>query len=177
LRTGRSPKDAIERSMAEDTARTCTPGGERRDRGAQRGLGRAHEGQVGGALSHVHGQGGVHHPAVHVDPDVQLGQVAVRVALSSSGDGQVVRGHVVARRLHREGQRPAPAVDLVLHRHADVADLRSRRDEPGPRIARRGGDAAGLLQLVEHVGRDGGGHAARHSTTTRSVAPRPKVSG
>ena len=101
------------------------PGGG--DGGLERGARRLHERPVLGAIADVHGERGVHHPAVDVHAEVELGQVALDVDGRVLGRGAVVGGDLVARGLRGEGEAAAAARDLVLDRLADVAQRGARR--------------------------------------------------
>src|SRR5207247_3885686 len=91
------------------------------DGGLQRGARRLHEAPVGGDVAHVDGDGGVHHPAVDVDADVELGEVPLRVARLLRRGGTVMGGDVVARGLDGKGAAGAAAGDVLFDGHADVA--------------------------------------------------------
>jgi len=121
---------------------------------------------MAGEIADVDGDGGVHDPAVDVDADVELGEVALGIAGLLGGGGTVVGGDVVAGRLDGERAAGAVASDLLFNGHANVAHARPRDDQTGADVADLGGHPPGLAQAIERMGSQGrglghGGRAGR----------------
>ena len=94
-----------------------------------------------GPVAHVHRERGVDHPAVHVHADVELREVALRVAVSSLGRRAVVGRDLVARGLGREGEAAArraisssTASQTSRTRAPATIRLRPEAREPPPRL-------------------------------------------